>query len=164
MKHENITSIYWLPLLEIIIKSGDDEQNPSIDIKACLIVGSGCYSKKSRRHFKLHPLSSRLHLNLGMPLQGNNPWLISTFNVFCFPNTIWSNASKCSNNNWLIHSSSTSSFWTQQISFSKSIFDNSFSVIDVGGVYQMLLGEHPTWIGLKKCWKPPTTIPFKAPQ
>jgi hypothetical protein len=73
MKHENITSTYKLPLLEMIIKSGHDEQNPLIDIKAYLIAGSGYYSKKSCRHFKLHPLLSRLHLNLGTPLQGNNP-------------------------------------------------------------------------------------------
>jgi hypothetical protein len=47
--------------------------------------------------------------------------------------------------------------------FSKSTFDNSFGVFDAGGVHQMLLGEHPTWTRLNKCWKLPTKFPFKAP-
>jgi hypothetical protein len=144
MKRENITSIYKLPLLEIIIKSGHDEQNPSIDFRTCLIIGSGYYAKKSRWCFKHHSLLSRLHLNLGMPLRRNNPWSIYALNIFCFPDTIRSDVSKCSNNTWLTCASSTSSFLIWQISFSKFAFDNSFGVLDVGGVYWMLLGEHPT--------------------
>jgi hypothetical protein len=46
----------------------------------------------------------------------------------------------------------------------ESAFDKFFGVLDVGGIYWMLLGEHPTWVGLKKCWRPPTTIPFKVAQ
>jgi hypothetical protein len=88
MKHENITSIYKFPLLEIIIKNGHDEQKLAIDIRAYLIIGSGYYSKKSCRRFKLHLLLSRLHLNLGMPQWGNIQWSIYALNVFCFPDTI----------------------------------------------------------------------------
>jgi hypothetical protein len=87
MKHENIASTYKLPLMEII-KSGCDEKKPNINIKHYLITGNGYYSKKSCQHFKLHPLLSRLHLNLITPLRGNNPWSIFAFNVFYFLDTI----------------------------------------------------------------------------
>jgi hypothetical protein len=77
---------------------------------------------------------------------------------------IWSDVGKCSNNTWLAHVSSTISISTWQISFLKFAFDNSFGVVDVGRLCQMLINEHPTWTWLNKCWRPPAIVPFKTPQ
>jgi hypothetical protein len=64
----------------------------------------------------------------------------------------------------LFRASSNNSNWRRQISSFKSTLDDVFGVLNVVAMYCTSLGELPSYlVGLNRFWRPPWTIPPKAP-
>ncbi len=122
-------------------------------------------SRKSLQRFKFQPLLFRLHLKVDFLWKGCNiPLWIFVWNVFCLPLIFCNEINKCSINNLLFRASSNNSNWRRQISSFKSTLDDVFGVLNVVAMYCTSLGELPSYlVGLNRFWRPPWTIPPKAP-